>query len=164
MWPSCGWASCDCHPAGSWVPRAKGAELRGRCRGGEWCAQPFGEHRGCLARLLGDGAGIRLKAVGCPALSRQTEKKLPGSSWHRGRKKEESIWGEREGKKDLRLKKKKKSHPFQIHGFALLAIPTVENIPKGIFHYCSATVVSLLKTFWMCIFNSCWKKFFTCEL
>lgn len=108
MWPSCGWAGCGCHPAGSWVPRTVGAERRGGCRGGEWCAQSFGEHHGCLARLLGDGAGIRLKVVGCPALSRQAEKKLPGSSWHRGRKKEESIWGEREGKKDLRLKKKKK--------------------------------------------------------
>lgn len=111
-----------------------------------WCAALCRASQ-CLAWLLGDGAGSQTKGGRVPCPVPPHREKLPGSSWHRSRKKGESIWEDREEKKDQRLKTEQKNpHPIWIQRVALHAIPGGENIPEGIFHYCSATLVSLLKT------------------
>lgn len=109
------------------------------------CVQSFGEHRGRLAELLGNGAGSLSEgsqgALPCPIRQRKvtrqqlTQEQKEGIKYLRGARREE------------RPKIKKRTHPTRIQGFALQAVPTGENIPKGIFHCCSATVASLLKTF-----------------
>lgn len=119
-----------------------------------WCAALCRASQ-CLAWLLGDGAGSQSKGGRVPCPVPPHREKLPGSSWHRSRKKGESIW---EDRKEEIKKQNKKTHPVWIQEVALHTVPAGENIPEGIFHYCSATLVSLLKTFWMCISNSCRKS------
>ena len=127
---------------------------------GRWCLSPSSPCSANVAamlsplqRLLGDSAGSQAGGtrVSCPGPP--AREKLPGSSWPRGRKKEEKPEIKKQNKT-----KQNKNYPVQIHSFALRAVPSRENIPEGIFHYCSATEVSLLKTFWMRIFSCCWKS------
>lgn len=96
----------------------------------------------------------RSGALPCPTAQRKvarqqlTQEQKEGRKYLRGSRREERP----------KIKNRTKKTPVWIQGVALHAVPDGENIPEGIFHYCSATLVSLLKTFSMCISNSCRKS------
>lgn len=105
-----------------------------------WCWQPVQRRSGALP---------------CPTTQRKVARQQLTREQKEGRK---YLRGSRREERPKIKNRAKKTQPLWIQGVVLHAVPAGENIPEGIFHYCSATLVSLLKTFWMRISNSCRKS------
>lgn len=128
-----------------------------------WCAALCRASQ-FLAWLLGDGAGSQTKGGRVPCPVPPHREKLPGSSWHRSRKKGEGIWEDRKEKKDQRLKTEQKNPPYLNSEGCITCYPCWRKHPWRNFSLLQCNVGFIIKDFLNVHLQQLKEKFSMCEL